>query len=94
MLKSQEPKYDAIDGKIVNRATGEAIPDDEPVFILRAKDIRAVGLLQRYLQYCTDPGHRCAIHNRIADFQRFAREQYARMKEPDTRLPVSEGQSL
>jgi hypothetical protein len=84
MKVEQEPKYDVRDGSIINRATGEAIPDDEPVFIFRAKDIRAVGILKRYQQGCTDPAHREAISQRIADFEEFARTQYGRMKEPDT----------
>jgi hypothetical protein len=39
---NQERKYDAVDGKIVNRATGKPIPDDEPIVIFRAKDKLAV----------------------------------------------------
>jgi hypothetical protein len=39
----QEPKYTiGAKGRIVNRATGEAIPDGEPIMILRAKDTLAL----------------------------------------------------
>lgn len=86
MRESQEPKYDAINGQIVNRATGNPIPDDEPIFILRAKDIRAVGALKRYQQFCTDTEHRAVVGKRIVDFESFARTHYDRMKEPDTRV--------
>lgn len=45
---AQEPKYTVRGGRIVNRASGEAIPDDEPVFILRARDVLAIDALVAY----------------------------------------------
>lgn len=35
-------------GALYNRATGERIPDDEPVFILRAKDAHAPATIAFY----------------------------------------------
>ncbi len=48
MSEVQDPKYDFRDGMIVNRETGEPIPPDEPVFVLRAKDKFARIALQAY----------------------------------------------
>lgn len=45
----QEPKYTTnAHGKIVNRKTRNPIPDDEPVFILRARDCHAAETLEAY----------------------------------------------
>lgn len=88
MRIEQEPKYDAIDGKIVNRATGAAIPDDEPIFILRAKDINAMSTLRHYLNFHWDVGHRQAVARRIEEFERFAGAHPERMKTPDTASSV------
>jgi hypothetical protein len=51
MLISQEPKYDVTpEGRIINRASGEIIPDDEPIFIFRARDTYALSVLLYYAQ--------------------------------------------
>jgi len=85
MKREQEPKYNAsVDGRIVNRASGEAIPDDEPVFIFRARDKHAAAVLIFYRDLCEDANHKAAIQSRWEDFMRFWRESPERMKEPDT----------
>lgn len=81
---NQERKYDAVDGKIVNRATGKPIPDDEPIIIFRAKDKYAVMAMVEYLDYCQDDQHRKVIAGRIKDFMDFGRKNPDRMKEPDS----------
>lgn len=40
-------KY-SLEGRIVNVMTGEPIPPDEPIFLLRAKDILSTGAIQSY----------------------------------------------
>ncbi len=86
----QEPKYTVRGGKIFNRASGEAIPDDEPVFIFRARDKQAAYALISYLTVCVDPEHVSAVTKRIQDFCRFENQHPSRMKEPDTQPnPVS-----
>jgi hypothetical protein len=85
MLPSQEPKYGIRDGRIINRQTGERIPDDEPIFVLRAKDRLAVRILTAYFSAIEDPEHARAVAARLEDFKRFSREHPERMKDPDTR---------
>ena len=85
MLPSQEPKYGIHDGRIVNRASGEAIPDDEPIFIFRAKDRLAVRILTAYFSAIEDAEHARTVAARLEDFKRFAKEHPGRMKDPDTR---------
>lgn len=90
MLYSQEPKYDAIAGQLVNRATREPIPNDEPVFVLRAKDVNAVYAIMHYRSLCLgNPDHYAAVDARVGDFLRFKEQHPDRMKKPDT-SPVSE----
>lgn len=84
MKESQEPKYDVCDGRIVNRRTGQPIPDDEPVFFFRAKDRRALTALTAYYAAITNPGHAKAVAARVESFKAFAAEHPERMQEPDT----------
>jgi len=96
MLETQEPKYDVIlseipgkplQGRIVNRATGVPIPDDEPVFILRAKDRAALGTLYNYLENSRITGsgqeQQKVVLKRIADFATFRSDHQDRVKVPD-----------
>ena len=71
MLETQERKYCILDGKIVNRATKVAIPDNEPIFIFRGKDAKALTALIAYKEACTDPVHQAVIQGRIEEFQAF-----------------------
>ena len=84
MKESQEPKYDARDGRIVNRRTGESIPDDEPIFVFRAKDRRALTALTAYYAAIIDAEHARAVAARIESFKAFALANPDKMKEPDT----------
>ncbi len=74
-----------LDGRIVNRGSGEPIPDDEPIFVLRAKDRLAVRTLIAYFSAIDEPERARAVAARLEDFKRFAREHPERMKDPDTR---------
>ena len=84
MKISQERKYDIIDNKIVNRATGIPIPDDEPIMIFRGKDKKTIKMLYYYLGYCTNLLHRKVIQGRIDDFKAFQNENPDIVKEPDS----------
>lgn len=89
MKIKQEPKY-KIKGQIINRETGQPIPDDEPVFILRARDVTAVSTLTAYHKNAGDAGsppeHLLAVEKRIEQFKKFSEEHPDRMKKPDTVL--------
>lgn len=90
LSQAQEPKYTTSgkNGRLVNRATGTAIPDDEPVLIFRAQDRHAVHAMRAYALVCEQPDHIAVIEQRIADFERFAAANPQRMKEPDSPLPL------
>lgn len=82
----QEPKYRFEAGRVINRASGEAIPLDEPVMVFRGRDHHAAWMIGRYLSVITDPDHRVAVEARLAQFEDFASDNPARMREPDTDL--------
>ncbi len=92
MPVTQEPKFGIRNGALYVRATGEAIPFDEPVFIYRAKDINASAFMASYAAGCTNPKHIDAVMARVADFERFREEHPERMKQPDTQ--VAEGLAI
>jgi hypothetical protein len=90
----QEPKYTVNGSSIVNRASGEPIPEDEPVFIFRGRDVHARVALAAYLLELPQGEHAAAVDARYQDFARFAVENRERMKEPDTeRAAEAEGRS-
>ena len=82
--KTQDPKYIIIDGALANASTREFIPKDEPVFILRGKDIHAMHTILHYSGLCGDNDHRHAVMKRAIEFNTFVTEHRDRMSEPDT----------
>jgi hypothetical protein len=83
MKHCQEPKYSVnCLGEIVNRKTGTVIPEDEPVFLLRAKDAKAMEALEYYSQICDNPDHYAEVVSRLNSFVDFSKEHPERMREP------------
>ena len=72
------------DGRIVDRHTGQPIPDDEPIFVFRAKYRRALTALTAYYAAITNPEHAKAVAVRIESFKAFAAGHPERMREPDS----------
>ena len=83
----QEPKYTTDGRHIINRATGEPIPSDEPIFIFRARDTYAGGLIGLYLRMLVRGVHSAAVFERCRQFAEFRARHPARMKYPDTDPP-------
>lgn len=81
-----DPKYLIIGGKLCNSSTLVPIPEDEPVFIFRGKDKRAISTLKSYLCRCSDMLHVDAVVKRLDEFEAFAKANHHRMKEPDTKI--------
>lgn len=79
---AEDRKFKFENGRFINRVSGEAIPDDEPVIIFRARDGNALDVLLFYQRLCSDPHHVRAIQDRINEFQAFADQFPTRMKEP------------
>lgn len=79
---------------MINRVSGEAIPEDEPTFIFRARDQKALKHIIAYQADCDEEHHRQAIEESIEAFKAFQAANPHRMKEPgitkDFRLEKSQ----
>jgi hypothetical protein len=75
-----------IEGEEILASNGVAIPDDEPLFLLRARDHLALPLLKEYQRLCIADG--CTdfqlngIQAIIEVFTDFRNEHPERMKQP------------
>jgi len=88
--RSIDGKFEArfIDGKVVlaNKVSGEEIPEDEPLFLLRGRDALALDVLRQYDLVARDNGcndlHLAGIQQVIRKFAAFKVEHPERMKQP------------
>jgi len=51
-MRKLDGKYHITEDRIVNTSTGAIIPEDEPLFLFRAKDALAISTLVAYKQMC------------------------------------------
>ncbi len=74
------------DGKIYKKSNDEIVPDDEPLFLLRGRDVLAVELLHAYLaisQKANCKGyHFFKLGETVAGFLKFRKDHPERMKIP------------
>jgi hypothetical protein len=77
-------KIDKDTGRLVSRAEGVPVPEDEPLFILRAQDRNALPMLMAYHAICQDLNHQGNVIKSINDFDEFRKKYPDRMKEPDS----------
>lgn len=85
-MKRIDGKFSIAGEMIVKTTSGEAIPEDEPLFLLRARDRLALPLLRVYEQLSLVDGcntyHFAALLKTIAEFEEFTRLHGDRMKQP------------
>jgi len=84
VIKTQDPKYVIIDGKICNEKTKKAIPANEPVFMIRGKDKNATKTIAFYASLCINPEHRLSVLERCGEFSHFAGNNASRMRDADS----------
>jgi hypothetical protein len=74
------------DFEIANLVSGEIIPKEEPLFLLRARDRNAIALLLAYRDLAADDGcnelHLAGIEQLLKKFSDFAKQYPERMKQP------------
>jgi len=94
-MSNNDPKYDFHAGGIINEASQERIPDDEPVMVFRARDLYAFDAINEYLNVLKkakhegahiDDAHIEAVQGRLEAFAVFRAANPRRMKTPDTEL--------
>lgn len=73
---------------LVNKATKEPIPVDEPLFIIRGKDKFAHKALTHYALMVSASGeqHKDAVLDRSDEFREFAKRNEETIKIPDTEV--------
>jgi hypothetical protein len=73
-------------GDIVKSSNGEIVPEDEPLFLIRARDRLAVAALETYRELSQKDGcidyHFEHLDKDIEAFKRFREEHPERMKQP------------
>ena len=77
-----ERKYKIKDNKIVKRDGEIPIPDDEPLFIFRAKDRKALPALVAYGMILDNLDQKAAVTKSVNDFRDFQERNPELMKEP------------
>ncbi len=85
---TQDPKYSIRGNRLINAERLEDIPEDEPVFMLRARDALAISALAKYRDVCIThdrpQSHLVAVEGRMTDFYTFAKRFPYRIKYPTT----------
>jgi hypothetical protein len=88
VFPTQDPKYGikiTPNGpKLCNMASGEVIPDNEPIMTFRAKDKKFLPHLHGYWADCSNQEHYRAVREQILRFEEFRKQHPELMKEPDT----------
>ncbi len=77
-----ERKYKIKNNQIVKRDGEIAIPDDEPLFIFRAKDRKALIALCCYNMVLDNLDQKAAVTKSIEDFRDFQERNSEKMGEP------------
>lgn len=78
-----ERKYKIKDGRLVKRSNEVAIPEDEPCFVLRAKDRKALLALVAYNMVLDNLAQKEAVMKSINDFRSFQEQNPDKMGEPE-----------
>jgi len=79
-----ERKYKILENRLVRRSDSVPVPDDEPLFILRAQDRNALATLMTYVSICVNLEHRRNVMKTVNDFTNFRNNNPEKMKEPDS----------
>ena len=70
-----DPKYDILEGKLWHRAGAYAVPDEEPVMIIRGKDPVAIRMIEAYIASNPDEAHVQSATERLNAFREY-QEKY------------------
>ena len=69
---------------VLKRTTVEVVPEDEPVFILRARDCKALGTIRCYQSIFAPTSEQWKVCQAVVDdFTKFREENPDKMGEPD-----------
>ena len=77
-----ERKYTIQNNKLVKKSNLVPVPDDEPVFIFRAKDRKALAALVAYHVILDNLDQKAEVYKSINDFRAFQEMNPEKMAEP------------
>lgn len=77
-----ERKYQIEDNKLVKMSNQVPVPDNEPVFIFRAKDRKALAALVAYHVILDNLAQKAEVYKSINDFRAFQEMYPEKMGEP------------
>jgi hypothetical protein len=94
-MRNIDGKFSTDGTRIFNTVSGADIPEDEPLFLLRARDVNAVAAMTAYLAHCREsqckPDHIAGIQHAIVRFINFQVLNPSLVKQPgitgDFKLP-------
>ena len=78
-----ERKYTIEEGRLCKKSNLVPVPEDEPVFILRAKDRKALATILAYCMVLDSLEQREAVMKVVEDFRRFQVDHPNEMHEPN-----------
>ena len=77
-----ERKYTIKDNKLVKKSNLVPVSEDEPLFIFRAKDRKALAALVAYNGILDNLDQKAEVTKSVNDFRRFQEEHPEKMAEP------------
>lgn len=77
-----ERKYKILNGQLVKRNGEKPIPENEPLFILRAKDRKALPALVAYNIILDNLDQKAEVTKSVNDFRKFQENNPEKMQEP------------
>lgn len=78
-----ERKYKIVNNKLVKRDKEIPVPEDEPLFILRAKDRKALPAILAYHMILDRLDQKEAVTKCVNDFREFQEKHPELMSEPE-----------
>lgn len=85
-MRKLDSKFHIENDQIVKTSNGDVIPEDEPVFLLRARDYLALPMLEYYRKLSVEDGctdyHLNGLLDMHGRFVRFQTENPGKMKQP------------
>lgn len=78
-----ERKFEIRNNRLVKRSNQVPVPDDEPLFVFRAKDRKALCALVAYNMVLDKLEQKEAAQKSINDFREFQERNPDKMNEPD-----------
>ncbi len=76
--------FEIIENRLVSKTHDEAVPENEPIFVLRARDSKALGTIRCYQSLFTPTSRNWKIIQKILeDFSEFRQKFPEEMKKPE-----------